>query len=527
MDIPDDLNVRIISEDSEFRLVEEDDSMEKRMRAASRQVVGKHSVMKDSELVEAPALFELDVSADRCPGCGAKFQDKFEDRSGYVPTHVLARTKDDSPEVEVAQLLSEIEFVEEEEEDEGSDVVCMRCHSLRHRSRTDLRASLDGKDEELSAFAFEKLLRDEVREARGVVILFVDLFDTDASLKAWSSLGSLVGSDKKTRKKLLVAANKVDLLPKDISRLRVKLWVRSAVEKTIPSIDLHPDDVFLLSAMKGAGVQELLRVSKLEAARRKGNVYVCGAANVGKSTFLNRAIGAFVKKTKYSKKGKNKPMLTASTTPGTTLGIVRVASKGPGEPALHDTPGLLSPFSLSVWLDSQELDAVMPKKQLKPKTLSVDPGSSVHVGGLCKVTLGESQYGSMLLTFFVDDSVVLHPTKNKNFDVEARVGDLLKPPFDVERYRTLRSNSTTTTFAVEGRGFDEAAIDVVLSGIGWFSVTGSGDCAVEVDGPANMLVTTRQPLLPFEAKYNTAKYTGGKLVAPRRKLSKYKKTKRK
>ena len=83
---------------------------------------------------------------------------------------------------------------------------------------------------------------------------------------------------------------------------------------------------------------------------------------------------------------------------------------------------------------------------------------------------------------------------------------------------------------VEGRGWLEAGCDVVIAGLGWFSVTGVGACRIRVVAPKGMpsplpaalrssralalgvLVLQREPLMPFEAKDTMAKATGGRLI---------------
>jgi hypothetical protein len=94
---------------------------------------------------------------------------------------------------------------------------------------------------------------------------------------------------------------------------------------------------------------------------------------------------------------------------------------------------------------------------------------------------------------------------------------------------------------VAGKGWLEASCDVVISGLGWFSVTGCGPCKIRVVAPkgpntrkrrlgmcfcgairsslighlvscAGVLVIQRDPLMPFEAKSTVGKVTGGRII---------------
>lgn len=68
-----------------------------------------------------------------------------------------------------------------------------------------------------------------------------------------------------------------------------------------------------------------------------------------------------------------------------------------------------------------------------------------------------------------------------------------------------------TTFELEGDSWQHAIADIVIPGLGWVTITGPGIAKIKVTAPAGSQVTLRAPLLPFEAKYTTASYTGGRI----------------
>ena len=97
--------------------------------------------------------------------------------------------------------------------------------------------------------------------------------------------------------------------------------------------------------------------------------------------------------------------------------------------------------------------------------------------------------------------------------LEKHVGAMLAPPASVERLAEL-APFIERRFEVEGRGWDEPALDIVLPGLGWVAVTGSGRCVISVSVPHGVGVSGREPLIADsrQAKGKAyAKFTGSVL----------------
>ena len=102
------------------------------------------------------------------------------------------------------------------------------------------------------------------------------------------------------------------------------------------------------------------------------DIYVVGAANVGKSSFMNRLFNAEggsadVRGKALSKKGqqqrsKKRQGLTTSPLPGTTLSFVKLNIGD--NVALYDTPGLILPHQLTSKLSTDDLKVVIPQRKL-------------------------------------------------------------------------------------------------------------------------------------------------------------------
>ena len=64
---------------------------------------------------------------------------------------------------------------------------------------------------------------------------------------------------------------------------------------------------------------------------------------------------------------------------------------------------------------------------------------------------------------------------------------------------------------------DQVATDIVLPGLGWISVVGSGECTISVEVPQGVVVSSREPMLSGAEHYRTTgvKFTGTKLTTKR------------
>jgi len=206
-------------------------------------------------------------------------------------------------------------------------------------------------------------------------------------------------------------------------------------------------------------------------------------------------------------------ILTNSHLPGTTLGFVRV-SVFAGRQSLYDTPGLILPNQLTTKLTTEELADVVPKKRAQHVTLKVSEGKCVMLGGIARVHMRSGR--PFLFTFYLANAVKIHPTDSSKVEamLEKHVGAMLAPPASYERLAEL-GEFHETTLEVEGRGWNEAAVDVVLPGLGWVAITGCGECTVSVELPGAVEAISREPLISSEggkgARRSQVKFTGSKL----------------
>lgn len=235
------------------------------------------------------------VSNVPCGGCGAHLHCQQPSLIGFIPK----------------------ELFEERDDGELRNLLCQRCYFMRFH-KTALNVRVDPK-------MYTKLL-EPIKMKRALVLLVVDLLDVPCSI--WPKIMDIIG----TQKPVVVVGNKVDLLPADgINHLRrVKHSLIRAIEKT-PLSQSFIKHVALVSAHTGYGIESLITHIQGSWAT-KGNIYIVGCTNSGKSTLFNALLGSDLCKTTASSLIRR---ATVSPWPGTTLGMLKFPILRPSGQMLH------------------------------------------------------------------------------------------------------------------------------------------------------------------------------------------------
>lgn len=261
--------------------------------------------------------------------------------------------------------------------------VCARCHSLRNYGQVKNEAA----ENLIPDFDFDRLIATRLMKPSSnanasVVVMVVDCVDFDgmfpkrAAKSLFTALEESRNDPKRSKKlpKLVLVATKVDLLPSQVSPTRLDKWVRQRAKAGgAPKLS----GVYLVSSRKDMGVRNLLGFIK-ELAGPRGNVWVIGAQNAGKSTLIN----TFAKK-----EGVKVSKLTEAPVPGTTLGILRIGGILSAKAKLYDTPGLLHSHLMSMRLNRDEQKMVEIRKELQPRSYRVK---------VCCCTLGINRFCILL-----------------------------------------------------------------------------------------------------------------------------------
>lgn len=266
----------------------------------------------------------LEVTRKRgdCYGCGVALQTDFPSVSGYVPKDEYA-TKAHHRQLDGMML-------------------CARCSDLSHGRMVNAVAGQGGARLQTGLITPAQLREQlcSIREKKALVVKVVDATDFHGSFL--NRVRDVVGGNP-----ILLVLTKVDLLPKDTDLDALEDWVYHEVV-TIRRLTLA--GVACVSSRKNVGVKEA--VGAMFAERKGRDVYVLGAANVGKSTFIRAALKAMREEGNFGVPNKRLP--TASAMPGTTLGVIPLrAFEGKG--VLYDTPGVFLHHRLNSILSGHDI----------------------------------------------------------------------------------------------------------------------------------------------------------------------------
>ncbi|XP_053678609.1 nitric oxide-associated protein 1 [Anopheles nili] len=218
-----------------------------------------------------------------CGGCGALLHCIEPSIPGYLPSQLFKRKSKE-------QLMTSI---------------CQRCHFLKNYNiAVNVMVSANDYIEMLSS----------IKDKKALALLLVDVLDFPCSI--WPGLSEILGPHRP----VIVVGNKVDLIPQDCPGYLEN--VRNSLTKSIIESGFTRNNikhVSLISASTGYGVEEL--ITKIHNIwGRKGDVYLVGCTNVGKSTLFNTLLRSDLCKVQAMDLVQR---ATASPWPGTTIRMLK------------------------------------------------------------------------------------------------------------------------------------------------------------------------------------------------------------
>jgi len=361
----------------------------------------------------------------KCIGCGAPLQSENKNAPGYVPEHNLFR----------------------------EDVICRRCFRLKNYNEVQ-DVGMDSED-------FLNLLNG-LSDRSGIIVNVVDIFDFEGSFI--NALKRIVGN-----KKIILVANKLDLLPKQINHRRVKEWLKRSAKK----YGLEAEEVVLISAEKGWGIEDLL--TAINQNRDHDDVYIVGTTNVGKSTLINKLIELSV---------GEKDVVTTSRFPGTTLDMIDIPLDETS--FMYDTPGIIQEHQMTHLVTEKELKTIIPKKEIKQRVYQLNESQTLFFGGLARIDYVSG--GKRPLICFFSNDLNIHRTKTEKANElwKNQLGDLLTPPNNVSNFNLKDIKAVRLETGKEKR-------DIMISGLGFITIDSGAKVIVRV--PKNVDVVLRNSIL--------------------------------
>ncbi|GBG82436.1 hypothetical protein CBR_g34812, partial [Chara braunii] len=183
----------------------------------------------------------------------------------------------------------------------------------------------------------------------------VDIIDFNGSFLA--RVRDLVGANP-----IILVVTKVDLLPEGTDFAAVADWLLAAtMRKKLNVVSIH-----LTSAKSGAGIRGV--AANIMRERLGRDVYVLGAANVGKSAFISALLDEMAQHDIMAANARRfRPVQSAM--PGTTLGPIAIKAFSSGGD-LFDTPGIHLHHRMPAVVDPADLPLLAPRRRMRPYIVS-------------------------------------------------------------------------------------------------------------------------------------------------------------
>ncbi|WP_349407902.1 ribosome biogenesis GTPase YqeH [Pseudalkalibacillus sp. SCS-8] len=363
----------------------------------------------------------------QCEGCGVTIQTEDKNELGYAPPSALEREQ----------------------------VICQRCFRLKHYNEV--------QDVSLTDDDYRKILSG-IGSEDALIVKIVDIFDFSGS---WlPGIHRFVGKNP-----ILLVGNKFDLLPKSVKPNKIKHWMKYEASQQ----GVKPIDVELMSAGKRMRIQEVAEA--IESYRNGRDVYIVGATNVGKSTFINQLIQEYSEETSS--------LITTSHYPGTTLDLIEIPLDE--QSSLYDTPGIINHHQIAHYISKTDLKKITPKKEVKPKVYQLKDGQTLFLGGLARFDYASGPNQSFIC--YLSNELPIHRTKLENASklYENHLGEMLSPP-DADSLEHM-PKLVRHDFSIK-----EDKMDIVFSGLGWITVS-TGGSSVTAYAPEGVGVYLRHALI--------------------------------
>lgn len=360
-----------------------------------------------------------------CFGCGAELQNEEPSKTGYIPAQKLLNNE---------------------------PLLCQRCFRLQHYGIVPHGVSMTSD--------YISIIKKAVNK-KCLIIYVVDLFAFECSLI--HEVNELIKDSK-----VLIVANKRDVLPKSIDDQKLIDFV----SKRLAAEGVNPVKIIISSAMKNYNLDDIIKVAMDE--RDDKDVYVIGAASVGKSSIINCLLKSYSNKTKH--------FISTSPFPGTTLDVIEVPIDN--KSFFYDTPGLLLEDSIFAHIENNVMRYVVPRSEIKTRTFQINDHQSLIIGGLARLDfLKGTKTG---FTFYISNDVDIHRTRLDRSDA------IMESMMNTRKIRPTSAllkgleDFTTHEFDLP----KERYIDITISGYCWIKIKGMGQ-KIRIVAPRGVLTAIR------------------------------------
>ena len=254
------------------------------------------AITNETSVIE-PEVLNIEAFTDiyeqpfpKCSGCGAIFQSEDPEKSGYITPSKNPVTGDQAQKSDLT----------------SRTLVCQKCFNLKHYNKP---FPITVTSSEIIEYL------GHIQRRKGLILYVVDLLDLPGSL--FTNLLETVGEAKR----IIIVGNKVDMLAVDGHTGKQEEHLQKMLFTICKAHGLEGANIkstCLVSAKSGFGILRL--ASKiLEHWDHKGDIYLIGCSNTGKTSLFNLLLDLF----SVHKKADLLQRATVSLWPCTTQRMLR------------------------------------------------------------------------------------------------------------------------------------------------------------------------------------------------------------
>lgn len=265
-----------------------------------------------------------------------------------------------------------------------------------------------------------------VNENDRLILWVVDLFDFDSNI--------IDGLNRHLLDKdIILIGTKRDLLPASMGNQKLLQFVQSRLK----FYGISVKEILFTGNHGRDGFENVLEV--IDYYRNDRDVIIMGQANAGKSSLINTLANSNITISKY---------------PGTTLDLIAIDMD---EYTLYDTPGLIRDDNLQVYVDDEDLKAVVPQKIVQ-KVFQLERDTSFTIEGLIQIQFEVKSKTSVI--FYVNDRLKIHRTSIANAEKQ-----WARESVDEANIKTHGEHKFIKQMPIGKDNFD-----IVINGLGFVNV---------------------------------------------------------
>ncbi len=251
---------------------------------------------------------------------------------------------------------------------------------------------------------------------------------------------------------VLVVANKRDLLPKNIPDEELREYVAHRCRNS--RLRVTRDDVVLASLTSMGDVSEIL--GAIETRRKRHDVYILGAQGSGKTQLISSFL--------HSYSNQSNRVITTANYPGTNLRVMQIPLDTSS--FAYETPGTSVDNTIETKLDYAGIKAVTPVTAVKARTLTVEAGDAIYIGGAVRIELLEGKRQEVKCYFAAPVDVC--KSRGKNLDAFFRKASSGTLTPTLSKQPVVLADFDAFDISVEEVG----PRDIGIAGLGWINFQG-------------------------------------------------------